>query len=225
MVSAEEPSRSRLDECFLKGRYKAPRQRSSPFFPKVHTSLRYCGTPPIHPSASVAFTSVDGAEEKGYEHLPPLDGSVRQTKFPSSTLRFREAACLDQLWRALLNASQRLWSCLKRCDTSSLSAPAFLLLPVAPGLRRSLGRLTTPRSSWIQGLVMYLRCSLLRSEPRSERFPPRRVARNCPCSAPSGPWGYILSILPHTGNQNSFLSASVTAPKVALLRSKAFLAG
>ncbi len=56
-------------------------------------------------------------------------------------------------------------------------------------------------------------------------LPPRRVARNCPCSAPSGPWGYILSILPHIGNQNSFLSASVTAPKVALLRSKEFLGG
>ncbi len=46
MVSAEEPSRSRLDECFLRGHYQAPRQRSSPFFPEVHTSLRYCGTPP-----------------------------------------------------------------------------------------------------------------------------------------------------------------------------------
>ncbi len=57
-------------------------------------------------------------------------------KFPSSTLRFCQAACLDQLWRALLNASRRLRSRLKRCDTSSLSAPALLLLPVAPGLRR-----------------------------------------------------------------------------------------
>ncbi len=44
---------------------------------------------------------------------PPL-------KFPSSTLQFCQAACLDQLWRALLNASRRLRSCLKRRDTSSL---------------------------------------------------------------------------------------------------------
>ncbi len=57
-------------------------------------------------------------------------------KFPSSTLRFCQAAYLDQLWRALLNASQRLRSRLKRCNTSSLSAPALLLLPVAPGLCR-----------------------------------------------------------------------------------------
>ncbi len=38
MVSAEESSRSRLDECFLTGRYQAPRQHSSPFFPKVYMS-------------------------------------------------------------------------------------------------------------------------------------------------------------------------------------------
>ncbi len=41
----------------------------------------------------------------------------------------------------------------------------------------------------------------------------------------SGPWGYTLSVLPHTGNQNSCLSASVTTPKVAPLRSKEFLGG
>ncbi len=35
---------------------------------------------------------------------------------------------------ALLNASQRLRSHLKRCNTSSLSAPALLLLPVTLGL-------------------------------------------------------------------------------------------
>ncbi len=54
------------------------------------------------------------------------------TKFPSSTLRSRQAACLDQLWRALLNASRRLRSHLRQCDTSSLNAPALPLLPVLP---------------------------------------------------------------------------------------------
>ncbi len=53
------------------------------------------------------------------------------------------------------------------------------------------------------------------------RFLPRRVARNCPWSASSGPWGYTWSILPHTGNQNSFGNCD----KVALLRSKTFLGG
>ncbi len=36
----------------------------------------------------------------------------------------------------MLNASRRLRSHLRRCKTSSLSAPALLLLPVAPGLRQ-----------------------------------------------------------------------------------------
>ncbi len=50
--------------------------------------------------------------------------------------RSRQSACLDQLWRALLNASRRIRSRLRRCDTSSLNAPALPLLPVAPNLRR-----------------------------------------------------------------------------------------
>ncbi len=171
----------------------------------------------IRPSTSATLSSVDDAEEKGYEHLPSLDEYVaahlcpptaigwkgrathpsfkprcsptrmpvwilphsgtwevqwtwlceppklqpkrldalcpasscwsatsgsrwqrwkRQIKFPSSTLRSRQAACLDQLWSASLNVSWRLRSRLKRCDTSSPNAPAFLLLPVAPNLRR-----------------------------------------------------------------------------------------
>ncbi len=43
MVSAEEPSHSRLDECFFHGALS-----SAPLFLKVHTSSRYYGTPPTH---------------------------------------------------------------------------------------------------------------------------------------------------------------------------------
>ncbi len=62
--------------------------------------------------------------------------------------RFRQAACLDQLWRALLNTSRRHRSRLRRCNTS-LSAPALPLLPVAPNLRqlsRQLNQGQPPRS-------------------------------------------------------------------------------
>ncbi len=51
---------------FSQGAIKAPRQRSSPFFPEVQTSSWYYGTSRIRPSASVALTSVEGAEEKLY---------------------------------------------------------------------------------------------------------------------------------------------------------------
>ncbi len=61
-------------------------------------------------------------EMKETDLVPFLDASVLS------------GSLLDQLWRALLNASQRLTSRLKRCNTSSLNAPALLLLPVAPNL-------------------------------------------------------------------------------------------
>ncbi len=76
----EEPSRSRLDEWFLPERQQAPRQRSSSFFPEVPEKLTKSWHAPysshICPFASSALTSFDGAEEKGYVHLPPLDESV-----------------------------------------------------------------------------------------------------------------------------------------------------
>ncbi len=74
----EEPSRSRLDEWFLPGRHQAPHQRSS-FFPEVHDELTKSWRATLSricPSASTALTSVDGAEEKEYECLTPLDESV-----------------------------------------------------------------------------------------------------------------------------------------------------
>ncbi len=77
---SKKPSRSRLDEWFLPGRNQAPCQCSSPFFPEVHDKLTKSWHAPyssrIRPSASAALTSIAGAEEKGYERLPPLDESV-----------------------------------------------------------------------------------------------------------------------------------------------------
>ncbi len=73
----------------------------------------------------------------------------RRTKFLSSMLRSRQAACLDQLWRALLNASRKLRSHLRQCDTSSLNASALPLLLVTPDLRRlsrQLNQCQLPRS-------------------------------------------------------------------------------
>ncbi len=69
----EEPSRSRLDEWFLPGRRQAPQQRPSPFFPEVHDELTRSWRSPysarLRTSASSALTTVDGAEEKGYERM------------------------------------------------------------------------------------------------------------------------------------------------------------
>ncbi len=70
----EEPSRSRLDEWFLPGCRQAPQQRPSPFFPEVHDELTRSWRSPysarLRTSASSALTTIDGAEEKGYERMP-----------------------------------------------------------------------------------------------------------------------------------------------------------
>ncbi len=77
--SPEEPSLSRLDEWFLLRFHQAPRQWASPFFPEVHSEItkswRKPYSPCLHASSSSALTSVDGAEEKVYDSLPPLDES------------------------------------------------------------------------------------------------------------------------------------------------------
>lgn len=65
----DEPTR--LDEWFLLGRCQVPRQQTAPFFPEVHDELtkswRLCT------SNSSTLTTVDSADEKVYERLPPLD--------------------------------------------------------------------------------------------------------------------------------------------------------
>ncbi len=81
------PLRSHLaagwTSVFSLGAIKAPRQRSSPFFP--HSSR-------IRPSASVALTSVDGVEEKGYEHQPALDESVAAHLCPPTAIGWKARA-------------------------------------------------------------------------------------------------------------------------------------
>ncbi len=98
------------------------------------------------------------------------------------TLRFRQAACLDQLWRALLNTSQRLRSRLKRCNTSSLSAPALLLIPVGPGLRRlsrQLNQRQPPRSPDL------LRVGFIEGAHARHDATPSRSAKD---PGPGSPW-------------------------------------
>ncbi len=100
--------------CLTQGPEKCNRpgsachQSHSPSDWTLYVQLHRVGAPPL--------AHDDGDERGGYNSLP------------------RRSACLDQLWRALLNVSRRLRSRLKRCDTSSLNAPALLLLPVAPNL-------------------------------------------------------------------------------------------
>ncbi len=89
----EEPSHSRLDEWFLPGRRQAPQQRPSPFFPEVHDELTRSWHSPysarLRTSASSALTTIDGAEEKGYERMPQLDESMAAHLCPPTAISWK----------------------------------------------------------------------------------------------------------------------------------------
>ncbi|ROI15236.1 hypothetical protein DPX16_6247 [Anabarilius grahami] len=94
----EEPSQSRFDKRFLPGRRQAPRQRSAPFFPEVHDELTKSWRAPysarIRTMHYSALTTVDGSEEKGYEHLPPLDVAVAAHLCPPAAVGWKTKRAL-----------------------------------------------------------------------------------------------------------------------------------
>ncbi|XP_048036007.1 sialoadhesin-like [Megalobrama amblycephala] len=94
----EEPSRSRLDEWFLPGRRQAPRQRAAPFFPEVHEELTKSWRAPysarLHTTHRSALMTVDSAEEKGYEHPPPLDEAVAAHLCPPTAVDWKSKRAL-----------------------------------------------------------------------------------------------------------------------------------
>ncbi len=93
-----EPSRSRLNEWFLPGRRQAPCQRSSLFFPEVHDELTRSWSSPysarLRTSVSSALITVNCAEEKGYEKMPPQDESVATHLCPPSAIGWKARATL-----------------------------------------------------------------------------------------------------------------------------------
>ncbi len=120
----EEPSRSRLDEWFLPGHHQAPRQCSSPFFPKVHDELTKSWHAPyssrIRPSASAALTSIDGTEAKGYECLPLWMSlwpriSARPRLSDGRRGRAIHPSCAEPILHSLDAPTRRLDKRLRRC--------------------------------------------------------------------------------------------------------------
>ncbi len=89
----EEPTRSRLDEWFLPGHCQAPRQQASPFFPEVHDELTKSWRTPylarLHNTSSAALSSVDGAQERGYGRMPPLDEAVAAHLCPPTAIGWK----------------------------------------------------------------------------------------------------------------------------------------
>ncbi len=149
----EEPSHSRLDEWFLPGRRQAPQQRPSPFFPEVHNELTRSWRSPysarLRTSASSALTTIDGAEEKGYERMPQLDESVAAHLCPptaigwkakashpskpcrtTSALAGRSYASAGQAASALVVLERHLW--LTLTEIKDADRVSFLDAPISP---------------------------------------------------------------------------------------------
>ncbi len=95
MASTEEPSRSRLDECFSRGAFKLPANSRSPST-EVHTSSQYCGMPPTRLASIFLLQLLShllmALKKKGYEHLPPLNMSVAAHLCPPTAIWWKVRA-------------------------------------------------------------------------------------------------------------------------------------
>ncbi|XP_052005141.1 uncharacterized protein LOC127659388 [Xyrauchen texanus] len=84
-----EQAPNRLDGCFLQSSHRAaPAARAAPFLPELHAELSKSWNAPlsarIRSHVSTSLASVDGAAEKGYTSIPPVEDSVAAHLCPPS---------------------------------------------------------------------------------------------------------------------------------------------
>ena len=91
------PAPNRLDGCFLPSRRQAPASRSAPFLPELHSELAKSWNAPfsarLRSPASATLSQVDGAAEKGYTQIPPVEEAVATHLCPPSA-RWRSKSAL-----------------------------------------------------------------------------------------------------------------------------------
>ena len=88
---------NRLDGCFLPASRQAPASRPAPFLPELHEELAKSWNAPVsarlRSPASSALSRVDGATEKGYDRIPPVEQAVAAHLCPPSA-RWRSKTAL-----------------------------------------------------------------------------------------------------------------------------------
>ncbi len=131
------PLRSHLaagcTSVFSRGTIKPPTNARPPSFPKfirAHDIVTHPHSSRIRSSASAALTSVDGAEEKGYEHLPP-GGVCGRTSLPAHSYRM-EGEVKPSVQAVQSHICTR-WTCLLGGWTSGFSATLYGCAPGLPG--------------------------------------------------------------------------------------------
>ena len=93
----EVPPPNRLDGCFLTSGRQAPASRPAPFLPELHDELAKSWNAPVsarlRSPASSTLSRVDGATEKGYDRIPPVEQAVAAHLCPPSA-RWRSKTAL-----------------------------------------------------------------------------------------------------------------------------------
>ncbi|CAM4657092.1 unnamed protein product [Leuciscus chuanchicus] len=84
----DEPAPSRLDGCFLPGRRSTPHTRPAPFLPELHEEPTKSWKAPfsarLRSTVSSMLSLVDGAKDKGYLCIPPVEEPVATHLCPPS---------------------------------------------------------------------------------------------------------------------------------------------
>ncbi|XDV20624.1 hypothetical protein PO909_025924 [Leuciscus waleckii] len=120
-TTPQEPAPNRLDGCFLTGRRSAPVSRPAPFLPELHDELsRLWGAPysaRLRSSVSSTLSAVDGAKDRGYLSVPPVEEAVATHLCPPSAgWRAKSTLPTARAWKTgslRLTANQTCFTALK----------------------------------------------------------------------------------------------------------------
>ncbi|CAM4463382.1 unnamed protein product [Leuciscus chuanchicus] len=134
-----EPTRNRLNGCFLQGDRVSTPSRPAPFLPELHKELAKSWSAPfsarLRSSASAAFSVVDGAKDRGYLALPLVEEAVAAHLCPPSAGRRTKTALPSKACRATSTLHSRAYTAAGQA-ASALHTMATLQIFQANLLRK-----------------------------------------------------------------------------------------
>ncbi|XP_073668191.1 uncharacterized protein [Paramisgurnus dabryanus] len=137
--SPQEPQRSKLDSWYFdSGRRAAAPRKSAPFLPDLHDEVTKAWATPQGVRAcaggSELFSKVDGAEARGYLHIPPVEEAVAAHLCPSSSSLGGEASLPSKACRMTAHLADKAYAASGEA-LSSLHTMAVLQIFQARALK------------------------------------------------------------------------------------------
>ena len=133
------PSRTRLDGSFLPGERTSPESKPAPFLPELHEEVAKAWNAPFstrtRSSVSPAFASVDGAQDRGYLSLPPVEQAIATHLCPPSAGRRTKPVLPSKACRTTSTLLTRIFSAAGQA-ASALHTMATLQIFQGDLLRR-----------------------------------------------------------------------------------------